>query len=79
MRVLKLLQFMEAKGPEGFQRFLKALEDEPEHLGHREITQLFASYRKFILFLRENYHHNYINTRFSLAITVDSYSQSTHS
>lgn len=46
VRVLKLLQFMETKGPEGFMRFLKALADEPEHLGHKEITQLFAPYRK---------------------------------
>ncbi len=44
-RVLKLLQFIERKGDEGFQRFLKAVADEPEHMGHKDITKLFASYR----------------------------------
>ena len=49
MRKLKLLKFIEDKGPEGFQRFLSALHDEPEHLGHKEITELFTPYRKFLL------------------------------
>ena len=45
-RVLKLIRFIEGKGPEGFQRFLRALDEEPEHLGHKELTQIFSSYRK---------------------------------
>lgn len=45
-RVLKLLQFLETKGEVGFQRFLKAVADEPEHLGHTHISKLFAPYRK---------------------------------
>ena len=49
MRKLKLLKFIEGKGPEGFQRFLRALHDEPEHLGHKEITELFTPYCKFLL------------------------------
>ena len=47
VRVLKLLQFMESKGPDGFQKFLKAIADEPEHMGHRELTKLFAPYREW--------------------------------
>jgi hypothetical protein len=49
MRILKLLKFIESKGPEGFQRFLRALQDEPEHLGHKELTELFTPYRKLLL------------------------------
>lgn len=45
-RVLKLLQFIETKGDEGFRRFLKAIADEQEHMGHSELTKLFAAYRK---------------------------------
>lgn len=48
-RVLKLLHFLKGKGPEGFQRFLRALDEEPEHLGHKELSQLFASYRKLLI------------------------------
>ena len=46
-RVLKLLQFIEGKGPEGLQRFLRALAEEPDHLGHEEITKLFTPFRKW--------------------------------
>lgn len=49
MRVLKLIRFMETKGPEGFQRFLKAIANEPDHLGHREIAELLAPYRRLLI------------------------------
>ena len=39
-RILKLLAMVEKKGSDGFQRFLKALEDEPEHSGHQSIVAL---------------------------------------
>lgn len=45
-RVLKLLQFVESKGEEGFLRFLRAIESEQEHMGHVELTKLFRTYRK---------------------------------
>ena len=45
-RVLKLLHFIAGKGPDGFQYFLKALSEEPEHKGHVELTEIFAPYRK---------------------------------
>ena len=45
-RVLQLLQFLQGKGEDGLQRFLKAVADEPEHLGHRDIMELFASHSK---------------------------------
>ena len=48
MRVLKLLQFLETKGEIGFQGFLKAIADEPQHLGHGYISKLLAPYRKMI-------------------------------
>ena len=44
IRVLKLIHFIEGKGPEGFQRFLTALAEEPDHLGHKELAQLFSPY-----------------------------------
>ena len=39
-RILKLLALVEKKGTDGFRRFLKALEDEPEHTGHRSVVTL---------------------------------------
>ena len=45
-RILKLLHFIEGKGDKGFQLFLKAISEEPEHLGHRMLTGIFASYSK---------------------------------
>ena len=48
LRVLKLLQFIEGKGPQGFQSFLTALAEEPEHIGHIELTQIFAPFRKYL-------------------------------
>ena len=43
-RVQKLLQFMEAKGERGFRLFLEAISEEPEHLGHQDLTEMFNSY-----------------------------------
>ena len=48
IRVIKLLQFMETKGDEGFQRFLKAIAYEQDHMGHAEIAKLLAPYRKLV-------------------------------
>ena len=39
-RILKLLALVEKKGKDGFESFLKALEEEPEHLGHKELVTL---------------------------------------
>ena len=39
-RILKLLALVEKKGKDGFESFLKALEEEPEHLGHKELMIL---------------------------------------
>ena len=50
-RVLKLIEFMKGKGPEGFQSFLTALAEEPEHRGHVELTEIFAPFRKLLGFL----------------------------
>jgi len=47
-RVQKLLQFMEAKGEKGFQLFLEAISEEPEHLGHKDLTEMFNSYSKLM-------------------------------
>ena len=39
-RILKLLALVEKKGKDGFESFLKALEEEPEHIGHKELMIL---------------------------------------
>ena len=39
-RILRLLALVEKKGRDGFESFLKALEEEPEHLGHKELVTL---------------------------------------
>ena len=46
LKVMKLLHFVEMKGPEGFRRFLKAVANEKEHIGHREVEELFAASSK---------------------------------
>ena len=46
LKVMKLLHFVEMKGPEGFMRFMKAISNEKEHMGHREVEELFASFSK---------------------------------
>jgi len=42
-RVLKLLSFIEKKGPSGYEKFLEALEDETSHLGHKEVVKLLKA------------------------------------
>lgn len=44
VKVLKLLHFIESKGPAGFQLFLKAIANEPDHEGHRYIADLLAPF-----------------------------------
>ena len=38
-RIMKLISLLKRKGLEGYQKFLQALEEEPEHLGHKEVLQ----------------------------------------
>jgi len=49
VKVMKLLHFIESKGPAGFQLFLKAIANEPDHAGHRYITEFFAPFGTFYL------------------------------
>lgn len=44
VKVMKLLHFIECKGPTGFQMFLKAIANEPDHEGHKYIAEFFASF-----------------------------------
>ena len=44
VKVMKLLHFIESKRPAGFQLFLKAIANEPDHEGHRYITEFFAPF-----------------------------------
>ena len=41
-RKLELLTVVEKKGSEGCWKFLKAVSEEPEHSGHREIVRIFT-------------------------------------
>ena len=36
-RVLKLLEYIEGKGPEGYKKFVQALREERTHMGHKEL------------------------------------------
>ena len=38
--ILKLLALLEKKGKYGYKSFLKALEEEPDHSGHKELVTL---------------------------------------
>ena len=38
-RVRKLLEYMEQKGPEGYQQFLQAIGEETTHIGHRQLFE----------------------------------------
>ena len=42
-RVLKLLSFIEKKGPSGCEKFLEALKDETSHLGHKEVVRILKT------------------------------------
>ena len=39
-----VLTVLPNKGPSGFERFLKCLEEEKEHLGHQELFQLLSDH-----------------------------------
>ena len=41
-RVLKLLEYIQKKGAEGYRRFLRAIEEETTHMGHKELYAILA-------------------------------------
>ena len=42
-RVLNLLQIIEKKGPDGYEKFLRALKEETSHLGHRQVVNILTA------------------------------------
>jgi len=44
---------MESKGEEGVLRFIEAISSEPSHLGHKELSEVLAPYRKCNYFQNE--------------------------
>jgi len=41
-RVVKLLQYIQKKGLQGYRRFLQAVEKETTHIGHKELYTILA-------------------------------------
>ena len=41
-RVVKLLQYIQKKGLEGYRRFLQSIEEETTHIGHKELYTILA-------------------------------------
>ena len=41
-RVVKLLEYIQKKGLEGYKRFLQAIEEETTHIGHKELYAVLA-------------------------------------
>ena len=41
-RVVKLLEYIQKKGLEGYKRFLQAIEEETTHIGHKELYAILA-------------------------------------
>ena len=39
---MKLLQYIQKKGLEGYRRFLQAIEKETTHIGHKELYTILA-------------------------------------
>ena len=42
-RVLNLLQIIEKKGCDGYEKFLQALKEETSHLGHRQVVNILTA------------------------------------
>ena len=38
-RILKLLEYINGKGPNGYKNFLQALREERTHMGHKELNK----------------------------------------